>query len=99
MHLKDRTFRVGTWNSRGKIMAKPGLPPVNKITTAEDIMSVEGLDLLVLTETHADDDHPVVMSCRHVVLAQSGKTTASAGVAILAPNDGSWSCIQTLTVV
>jgi len=62
MHLKDRTFKVGTWNSRGKIMAKPGLPPVNKVTTAEDIMSVEGIDLLVLTETHTDDAHPVVTS-------------------------------------
>jgi len=99
MHLKGRTFKVGTWNSRGKLMAKPGLPPVNKVATAEDIMSVEGLDLLVLTETHTDDEHPVVTTRRHIVLAQSGKTTASAGVAVLAPNDGSWSCLQTLTVV
>ena len=99
MHLRDRTFKVRTWNSRGKIMAKPGLPPVNKVTTAKDIMSMEGIDLLVLTETHTDDAHPVVTSRRHIVLAQTGKTTASAGVAILAPNDGSWSCLQVLTIV
>jgi len=59
MHLKDRTFKVGTWNSRGKVMAKPSLPPVNKVTTAEDIMSVEGIDLLVLTETHTNEAHPL----------------------------------------
>jgi len=62
MHLKDRTFKVRTWNTRGKIMAKPGLPLVNKVTAAEDIMSVEGIDLLVLTETHANEAHPVVTS-------------------------------------
>jgi len=99
MHLKDRTFKVRTWNSRGKVMAKPGLPLVNKVTMAEDIMSVEGIDLLVLTETHTDKAHPVITSRRHVVLAQSGKTTTSARVAILAPNDGSWSCLQALTIV
>ena len=62
MHLKDRTFRIGTWNTRGKVMAKPGLPLVNKITAAEDIMSVESIDLLVLTETHTDEAHPVTTS-------------------------------------
>ena len=30
---------------------------------------------------------------------QTGKSTASARVAILAPNYGSWSCLQTLTIV
>jgi len=99
MHLKDRTFKVGTWNTRGKIMAKPGLPPVNKVTAAEDIMSVEGIDLLILTETHTNKAHPVVTSRRHTVLAQTGISTASAGVAILAPNDGSWSCLQAMTIV
>ena len=51
VHLKNRTFRIGTWNTRGKIMAKPGLALVDKVTTAKDIMSVESIDLLVLTET------------------------------------------------
>ena len=99
VHLKNRTFRVSTWNTRGKTMVKPGLALVNKVTTAEDIMSVESIDLLVLTETHTDKAHPVTTSRRHVVLAQTGISTASAGVAILAPNNGSWSCLEALTIV
>lgn len=59
MHLKNRTFKIGTWNTRGKVMAKPSLALVNKVTTTEDIMSMEGIDLLVLTETHADEAHPI----------------------------------------
>ena len=99
VHLKDRTFRIGTWNTRGKTMAKPGLALVNKVTAAEDIMSVENIDLLVLTETHTDDTHPVTTSHQHVILAQTGISTASARVAILAPNDGSWSCLEALTII
>ena len=99
VHLKDRTFRIGTWNSRGKVMAKPGLAPVNKITATKDIMSVESINLLVLTETHTDKAHPVMTSRRHTILVQTGISTASTGVAILAPNDGSWSCLEALTIV
>ena len=99
MHLKNRTFRIGTWNTRGKIMAKPGLAPVNKVTAAEDIMSVESIDLLVLTETHTDDAHPVTTSRWHIVLAQTSISTSKAGVAILAPNDGSWTCQESIIIV
>ena len=72
MQLKDRMFKIGTWNLRGKSFTKKGHSPVNKVSLAESIMSVKGIDLLVITKPHTDDESPLVTSWSHVVLAQTG---------------------------
>jgi hypothetical protein len=58
-------------------------------------MFVEKLDLLILTETHSD---LLLTSRRTTVLAQTGKGP-TAGVAILAPNNGSWTTDKTLVLI
>jgi len=60
MPLKNRTFQIGMWNTRGKTLYQPGCAPVDKVSIAKDIMSVEGIDLLVLTKTHTDKLRPIV---------------------------------------
>jgi hypothetical protein len=55
-------------------------------------MFIEKLDLLILTETHTDN---LICSNRTLALAQTGSGTVSAGVAILAANNGSWSADKT----
>ena len=62
-------------------------------------MGIEKIDLLVVTETHTTNDEPIITSRRNVILAHSGISLARAGIAILAPNDGSWLCNQMHTLV
>src|ERR1700745_2094512 len=59
-------------------------------------MSVEKIDILVLTETHSLELTPPRST---LVLAQTGTRAASGGVAILARNDGSWLSSDTTTLI
>jgi hypothetical protein len=90
--LKPRTFRIGTWNTQGSSGRNTYNKSFLKVPLAEDIMFVEKLDILILTKTHTDR---FTCSNNSLTLAQTGSSTASAGIAILAPNNGSWSASET----
>jgi len=60
MKLKNRTFCIGTWSIRGRNFTNPEGSTINKISLAEGIMSVEKIDILVITETHTNVDSPMV---------------------------------------
>jgi len=89
--LKDRSFVVGTWNMAGQTTKVQGSVR-RKLPFVEGLMKVEKIDLLVLTETHAVDLASTKITN---VLYHSGFSTARAGVALIAPSDGGWSCEST----
>jgi len=86
--LKDRSFTIGTWNMAGQTTRVQGLLR-RKIPFVEGLMKIEGLDLLVLTETHTAS---LATTKATNVLYQSGLDAAKAGVALVAPSDGGWAC-------
>ena len=93
--LKKRSFRVGTWNMNGKFGVKNG-SRFAKLPLAEDIMAVEKLDILVLTETHTLDLAP---SLRTRILGQTGISDSQGGVAIIARSSDGWTCNESYTLV
>ena len=71
--LKPRSFRIATWNMNGQ-SDSTNIP---KIHRALDIMSLERVDLLALTETHHDNASPISPhGCS--LLAHSGISTSHA---------------------
>jgi hypothetical protein len=90
--LKPRTFRIGTWNTQGSSRKNANNKTYRKLPLAEDIMFVEKLDLLILTETHSDN---LICLNKTLALTQTGSGSATASVAILAANNGSWSTEET----
>ena len=93
--LKKRSFRVGTWNMNGRFGIKNG-SRFAKLPLAEDIMAVEKVDILVLTETHTMDLTP---SLRTRILGQTGLDDSRGGVAIIARSSDSWTCNESYTLV
>ena len=93
--LKKRSFRVGTWNMNGRFGIKNG-SRFTKLPLAEDIMAVEKVDILILTETHTMDLAP---SLRTRVLGQTGISDSRGGVAIIARSSDSWTCNESYTLV
>ena len=92
--LKRRAFRIGTWNTRGKIDHSGG----SKFNTAKMIMKLERVDILVVTETHTRNDSPP--SVRGLkVLAHTGISNNRAGVAICALDTGIWSCTSSEVLI
>ena len=67
-----------------------------KLPLAEDIMAVEKLDILVLTETHTLDLAP---SLRTRILGQTGVSDSRGGVAIVARSSDGWTCNESFTLV
>ena len=67
-----------------------------KLPLAEDIMAVEKVDILILTETHTMDLAP---SPRTRVLGQTGISDSSGGVAIIARSSDGWTCNESYTLV
>ena len=93
--LKKRSFRVGTWNMNGRFGIKNG-SRFAKLPLAEDIMAVEKVDILVLTETHTMDLAP---SLRTRILGQTGISDSRGGVAIIARSSDGWTCNESYTLV
>ena len=93
--LKKRTFRIGTWNMNGRFGTKDG-SRFAKLPLAEDIMAVEKVDILVLTETHSMDLAP---SLRTRILGQTGVSDSRGGVAIIARSSDSWTCNESYVLV
>lgn len=81
--MAGRTTRVGGLTWR-------------KFPFVEGLMKVEKIDLLVLTETH-EIEFGVARSS--TVLFHTGISSAKAGVALVAPSDGGWSCEGTELLV
>jgi len=86
--LKDRSFLIGSWNMAGQTAKVQGSVR-RKLPFVEGLLKVEKMDLLVLTETHALD---FTTSKATNVLYHSGISSARAGVALVAPSDGGWTC-------
>ena len=95
VRLRPRTFKFGTWNMQGRVYTCDGSRSA-KIQYAEELILLERLDLLVLTETHSLS---LQHSKRVVTLCQSGISDRKAGVAIVAHASGSWECLDTHVVI
>jgi hypothetical protein len=93
--LKPRTFCVGTWNMQGSNGRDKTRRTYKKLPLAEDIMFVKKLSLLILTETHSEQ---LNTSHKTAILAQTG-SGQTAGIAILAPNNSSWSTNKTYILI
>jgi hypothetical protein len=93
--LKKHAFRIGTWNMCSQTSSLDG-KRYSKTIYAEDIMFLEKVDLLILTETHAES---LSVSNKSTILAQTGISTSRAGVSIIAPNNGGWSSDSTCVLV
>jgi len=95
LRLKDRRFRLATWNVCGRMATRDG-KLVPKAPFVEQLMTLEKLDLLVLTETHAED---FGFSRGRNVLGSTSLPDARAGVAIVAHSSGGWACNKQVTLV
>ena len=87
--LKKRAFRIGTWNTRGKVNPSGE----SKFSTAKMIMKLEKVDILVLTETHTENESPPDVRGLKV-LGHTGISSHRAGVAICALDNRGWSCLS-----
>ena len=103
MHLKPCSFKIGTWNMNG-LSGQSGNMTTHKLPLAEDILLVEHLDLLLLTETHSTG--PTLPVSNQVKLLASSAVHPTlpgqcprAGLTLLAINDGSWSCPEFLDII
>jgi len=93
--LKDRSFLIGSWNMAGQTTKVQGSVR-RKVPFVEGLMRVEKIDLLVLTETHAVEFSTTKATN---VLYHSGIGSTRAGVALVAPSDGGWTCESTELLV
>jgi len=89
IQLTRRSFKVATWNMCGQGM-RTGPNNTDKMRLAEQLMTTEDIDILVLTETHTTS---LPCSRRVKVLEQSG-LNARAGVAILTKTSASWEVLH-----
>jgi len=88
--LKDRRFRLATWNMCGQDANRAG-KLVAKTPFAEQLMLLERLDLLVLMEMHTDT---LPFSRGRTVLRRMSLPEARAGVAVVAHSSGGWECTR-----
>jgi len=95
MRLKDRKFRLATWNMCGQINNKDG-KAVPKVPFTEQMMLLERLDLLILTETHAATPN---FSRARTILGSTSLPEARAGVAVIAHSNGGWECTQQIVLI
>jgi len=87
--LTRRSFKIATWNMCGQ-GTREELNSTKKMRFAEQLMSMENIDILILTETHMTS-----LPCSHwvQVLEQSG-LAARAGVAILTKAGAGWDVLH-----
>ena len=68
-----------------------------KIHRAEGFLSVERIDLLLVTETHHTNASPPATP-HSVLLCHTGSSSSRAGMALLARKDRGWSCLKTFVL-
>ena len=85
--LQDRSFWIATWNMCGQIRNQP--QKARKLPFAESLLTLENLDLMLLTETHVED---LVPSRASVVLGQAGMKS-KAGLALISRSNSSWEAL------
>jgi len=90
VRLKNRKFKVATWNMCGQTSAKDG-KVVSKVPFTEQLMLLERLDLLVLTETHTESPQ---FSRGRTILGGTSLPEARAGVAMVTHSADSWECTR-----
>jgi len=89
IQLTRRSFKIATWNMCGQ-GTRAGPNSTDKMRFAEQLMTTENIDILVLTETHTTS---LPCSRRVKVLEQSG-LNARAGMAILTKADTGWEVLH-----
>jgi len=94
IELTQRTFKIATWNMCGQGTRKEP-NDTGKLHFAEQLMTLENIDILVLTETHMTS---LPSSRRVQVLEQSG-LAARARVAILVKAGMGWDVLHREIVV
>jgi len=94
MKLQNRLFKLAMWNmcSQG---TKSALNSKEKMRRAEQLMSLEEIDIMVLTETHTVS---LPASRRVDVLEQTGLATR-VGVAILVKSGVGWDMLHKQVLV
>ena len=95
IRLKDHTFRIGTWNMRGKEGTFDGRPTL-KSSLAEELLLLERIDILVLTETHCVD---FSVSRKATLLGHTGISPTHAGVAVISSSKSGWYCTDSHILV
>ena len=95
IRLKDRTFGIGTWNMRGKEGTFDGQPTL-KSSLAEEILLLENIDILVLTETHSVD---FSVSCKSTLLGHTGISSTHASVAVISSSRSGWYCTDSHVLI
>ena len=95
IRLKDRTFRIGTWNMRGREGTFDGRP-TPKSSLAEELLLLENIDILVLTKTHSLD---FSVSCKSTLLGHTGISSKCAGVAVISSSKSGWYCTDSHVLV
>jgi len=86
---------LATWNVCGRVATRDG-KLVPKAPFVEQLMALEKLDLLVLTETHTAD---FGLSRGRAVLGSTSLPDARAGIAIVAHSNGGWACNKQVTLI
>src|SRR5882757_6412323 len=89
--LRDRSFKIGTWNMCGRFN-RSGSSLRPKMPFAEDLLALEDIDILVLTETHSL--LPPRVSLATHILGHSGLSDASAGITVISRSARNWSCLH-----
>ena len=93
--LKPRYFRIGTWNINGRSGVLNG-KRYKKFPYAEELLMLEKLDLLTVTETHS----PAFKHSRKVkVLSETHIEGRRAGVAVISLANRRWSCSRSEVLV
>jgi len=85
--LQNRTFKIATWNMCGQLRKSDQAQ--RKLPFAERLLVLEGLDLLLLTETH---EETLVTSPSVRILGQSGMASR-AGIALVTGAKSSWRAV------
>jgi len=94
IQLTRRSFRIATWNMCGQgTREKPS--STEKLRFIEQLLTVENIDVVVLTETHTTS---LQGSRRVQVLEQSGLATR-AGVAILTKAGAGWDVLHKEVII
>ena len=93
--LKDHTFRIGTWNMCGREGTFDRQPTL-KSSLAEELLLLENIDILVLTETHSVD---FSVSCKSTLLGHTGISSTRAGIAVISSSRSGWYCTDSHILV
>ena len=94
IQLTRRSFKLATWNMCGQ-GTKEKRNTSEKMRFAEQLMTLEDIDILVLTETHTT---ALPCSRRVQVLEQSG-LAARAGIAVLTRTGAGWDVLHSEVMV